>query len=146
MAHVRIRKFATKEWYRGAQNLGAEFCMAVRAGDRVFLRGQTGHDLEGTFHGIGDAGAQAEQAMRNVETLLDEAGADLAHITRITVFITDRAYRDPVYQAIGMALKGVFPCSTGLIVKGLARPYMNMEIDVEAVVPPGEGRPPRGDA
>jgi enamine deaminase RidA (YjgF/YER057c/UK114 family) len=83
--------------------------------------------------------------MRNVAVLLDEAGARLEHITKITVYITDRAYRDPVYQAIGRHLKGVFPCSTGLIVKGLARPYMNMEIDVEAVIPPGEGRPPKGD-
>ena len=136
MAHTRIRTFATKDWYRGTQNLGAaEFCMAVRAGNRVYLRGQTGHDLEGTFHGHGDPGLQADQAMRNVATLLGEAGARLDHVTKIAVYITDRAYREPVYRAIGRHLKGVFPCSTGLIVKGLARPYMNMEIDVEAVIP-----------
>lgn len=136
MAHTRIRKFTTKEWYKGAQDLGAaEFCMAVRAGNRVFLRGQTGHDFEGAFHGLGDAGEQAEQAMKNVAVLLAEAGAKLDHITKITVYITDRAYRDPVDQAIGRHLKGIHPCSTGLIVKGLARPYMSMEIDVEAVVP-----------
>lgn len=136
MAHTRIRKFATKEWYQGTQNLGAaEFCMAVRAGNHVFLRGQTGHDFDGVFHGLGDAGAQADQAMINVKQLLDEAGSRLEHITKITVFITDRAYREPVYQAIGRHLKGIHPCSTGLIVKGLARPYMVMEIDVEAVIP-----------
>ena len=140
MAHTRIRKFTTKEWYKGVQDLGAaEFCMAVRAGNRVFLRGQTGHDFEGKFHGMGDAGVQAEQAMRNVKQLLEEAGAKLEHICKITVFITDRAYREPVYQAIGRHLKGVFPCSTGLIVKGLARPCMSMEIDVEAEIPAGEG-------
>lgn len=142
MAHVRIRKFTTKEWYRGTQNLGAEFCMAVRAGNRVFLRGQTGHDFEGNFHGHGDPGVQADQAMRNVKVLLEEAGADLGHITKVTTYITDRAYRDAVYQAIGRHLKGVYPCGTGLIVKGLARPYMSMEVDIEAVIPPGEGRPP----
>lgn len=136
MAHTRIRKFTTKEWYKGAQDLGAaEFCMAVRAGDRVFLRGQTGHDFDGVFHGLGDAGEQAEQAMKNVAVLLGEAGAKLDHITKITVYITDRAYREAVYQAIGRHLKGIHPCSTGLIVKGLARPYMAMEIDIEAVVP-----------
>lgn len=140
MAHTRIRKFATEDWYKGSQNLGAEFCMAVRAGNHVFLRGQTGHDLEGNFHGLGDAGAQTEQAMKNVAVLLGEAGARLEHITKITVFITDRAYREPVYQAIGRHLKGIHPCSTGLIVKGLARPYMNMEIDVEAVIPTTDDR------
>ena len=38
------------------------------------------------------------------------------------VDITDRAYREAVYRAIGKHLKGVHPCSTGLIVNGLARP------------------------
>jgi hypothetical protein len=32
-------------------------------------------------------------------------------------------------------LKGIYPCSTGLIVQGLARPEWVMEIDVEAVIP-----------
>jgi hypothetical protein len=37
--------------------------MAVRTrGDFVFLRGQTGFDLDGRLVGAGDPGAQAEQA------------------------------------------------------------------------------------
>ena len=40
---------------------------------------------------------------------------------------------------IGRWLKGVHPVSTGLIVSGLARPEMLMEIDVDAVIPEGEG-------
>jgi enamine deaminase RidA (YjgF/YER057c/UK114 family) len=51
------------------------------------------------------------------------------------VYITDRAYREPVYRTIGSWLKGVFPVSTGLIVNGLARPEWLMEIDVTAVIP-----------
>ena len=39
---------------------------------------------------------------------------------------------------IGKWLKGVYPCSTGLIVSGLARPEMLMEIDIEAVIPEDE--------
>jgi hypothetical protein len=38
---------------------------------------------------------------------------------------------------VGKWLKGVYPCSTGLIVQGLARPEWVMEIDVEAVIPEG---------
>ena len=39
---------------------------------------------------------------------------------------------------IGKWLKGVHPCSTGLIVSGLALPEMLMEIDIEAVIPEDE--------
>lgn len=51
------------------------------------------------------------------------------------MYITDRAYREPVYRTIGQWLKGVYPVSTGLIVPGLARPEWLMEIDVIGVIP-----------
>ena len=137
MAHTRIRKFNTREAYPD-QKLDNDLCMAVRAGNRVFLRGQTGFDLDGNMVGIGDPAAQAENAMHCGKTLLEEAGARLEHICKTTIYITDRAYREPVYQVVGKWLKGVYPCSTGLIVKVLARPEMLMEIDVEAVIPEEE--------
>ena len=139
MAHTRLRKFNTKKTYP-EQKLDNDLCMAVRAGNHVFLRGQVGQDLRGNMVGVGDPRKQAKQAMRNVKQLLEEAGSKLAHVCKITVYITDRAYRESVYQEIGKWLKGVYPCSTGLIVEGLARPEWVMEIDVEAVIPENESR------
>jgi len=49
--------------------------------------------------------------------------------------ITDIRYRDAVYQEMGKWLKGVFPCSTGLVVPALARPEWVVEIEVTAVIP-----------
>lgn len=137
MAHIRLRKFNTKITYP-EQALDNDLCMAVRAGTRIFLRGQVGQALDGGMVGAGDPAAQADQAMRNVKQLLEEAGSCLDHVCKITVYITDRAYREPVYRTIGKWLKGVYPCSTGLIVNGLARPEWVMEIDVEAMIPAGE--------
>jgi enamine deaminase RidA (YjgF/YER057c/UK114 family) len=108
--------------------------MAVRAGERIYLRGQTGSTLEGDFVGYGDAAAQAEQAMQNVKVLLEEAGGSLNDICQITTYIADRAYREPVYQVVGRYLRGVFPVGTGLIVDGFANPRILVEIDVDAVV------------
>ncbi len=138
MAHTRIRRFNTREMYPD-KDMDNDLCMAVRAGNRVFLRGQTGFDLDGTFHGVGDPAAQAEVAMQCVKTLLEEAGAQLEHITKTTLYITDRADRESVYRVVGRWLKGVYPCSTGLIVSGLALPEMLMEIDVEAAIPEKNG-------
>jgi len=137
MAHLRLRKFNTRDTYP-EQKLDNDLCMVVRAGNHIFLRGQVGQDLDGNTVGIGDPAAQADQAMKNVKVLLEEAGAKLDHICKITVYITDRAYREPVYQVIGRHLRGVYPCSTGLIVNGLARPEWLVEIDVEAVIPDDE--------
>ena len=134
MSHQRLRKFNTKDMYPD-QSIDNDMCMTVKAGNRIFLRGQTGFDLDGNFVGAGDPAAQAEQAMANVKVLLAEAGATLEDICKITTYITDRAYREPVYNTVGRHLKGIFPCGTGLVVSALAIPEMLMEIDVEAVIP-----------
>jgi enamine deaminase RidA (YjgF/YER057c/UK114 family) len=129
-----VRKFNTRDAYPD-QNLDNDLCMAVRAGNTVYLRGQTAMDLDGRIVGIGDPAAQTENAMKCVKILLEEAGAKLEHITKITIYVTDRAYREPVYRVVGKWLKGVYPVSTGLIVQGLARIEYLMEIDVIAEIP-----------
>ncbi len=137
MAHQRIRKYNTKDIYPEI-NIDNDLCQAVRAGNRVWVRGQTGFDLDQKFHGLGDPAAQAEMAMSCVKQILEEAGSKLDHIVKTTIYITDPRYREPVYQVIGRWLKGVYPCSTGLVVQALAKPEMVMEIDVEAVIPDEE--------
>ncbi|MEX1107662.1 MAG: RidA family protein [Dongiaceae bacterium] len=134
MAHIRKRKFNTKNTYP-EQKIDNDLCMSVRAGNLVFLRGQVGQTLEGTVVHVGDAGKQTDQAMRNVKFLLEEQGSRLDDICKITVYLVDRGYRDAVYQSLGKWLKGVFPVSTGLVIDGLARPEYLMEIDVFAVIP-----------
>ncbi|MBC6440115.1 MAG: RidA family protein [Rhodospirillales bacterium] len=134
MAHQRFRRFNTKDMYP-EQSLDNDLCMVVRAGNHIFMRGQTGFDLDGNFHGVGDAAAQAETAMRCVRHLLEEAGGKMEHICKVTIYLTDPRWREPVYNVIGTWLKGIYPCSTGLVVQALARPEMLMEIDVDAVVP-----------
>ena len=73
--------------------------------------------------------------MKCAKILLEEAGARLEDVVKIVIYITDRAYRDAVYQVVGRWLKGVYPVSTGLIVQGLARPELVMEIDIIAEIP-----------
>ncbi len=136
MSHQRLRKFNTRDTYP-EQRLDNDLCQAVKArGTLVFLRGQVGQDLEtGASVAIGDAAGQARQAMANIARLLQEAGAGLEDICKITIYLTDPRYREPVYRVVGEALRGVFPVSTGLVVSALARPEWLVEIDVMAVIP-----------
>lgn len=136
MVHKRLRPFNTKDTYP-EQKLDNDLSQGVVArGTMVFLRGQVAQDLDTreSLH-VGDAGAQAAKAMANIKLLLDEAGSDLSHICRIIIYLTDIRYREAVYREVGKWLKGVFPCSTGLVVPALARPEWLVEIEVTAVIP-----------
>ena len=134
--HTRLRKFNTKDTYP-EQALDNDLCQTVVArGATVFVRGQIGQDLDTSESvGIGDAAAQADKAMANIRTLLEEAGSKLEHVCKITIYLVDPRYREPVYRTVGRWLKGVYPVSTGIVVAGLARPEWLVEIDAIAVIP-----------
>jgi enamine deaminase RidA (YjgF/YER057c/UK114 family) len=134
--HKRIRPFNTKQTYP-EQKLDNDLSQGVVArGTMVFLRGQVAQDLDTreSLH-VGDAGLQTRKTMENIKLLLEEAGSELSHICRIVVYLTDIRYREAVYREMGVWLKGVFPCSTGLVVPALARPEWVVEIEVTAVIP-----------
>ena len=136
MVHKRIRPFNTKQTYP-EQNLDNDLSQGVVArGTMVFLRGQVAQDLDSreSLH-AGDAGKQTEKTMQNIAMLLEEAGSCMDHVCRIAVYLTDIRYREAVYQEMGKWLKGVHPCSTGIVVPALARPEWVVEIEVTAVIP-----------
>jgi enamine deaminase RidA (YjgF/YER057c/UK114 family) len=133
MAHTRLRKFNTRDSYP-EQKLDNDLCQAVIAGDTIYLRGQVAQDLDTRANvAVGDAAGQAEQVMRNIDTLLRECGSGLHDIVKATVYLTDIRWREPVYRVAGRWLKGVYPVFTGLVVVALARPEWLVEIDVIAV-------------
>jgi enamine deaminase RidA (YjgF/YER057c/UK114 family) len=135
-AHTRIRPFSTRDTYP-EQNLDNDLCQAVIAGDTIYLRGQVGQDLDTSGNvGTGDVAAQAERAMANIDLLLREAGSSLRDIVKVTTYLVDPRYREPVYRVMGRWLKGVYPVSTGLVVSALARPEWLVEIDAIAVRTP----------
>jgi len=134
MRHTRIRPFNTKDTYP-EQNLDNDLAQAVVANGVVYMRGQIGQNLEtNEVVGVGDVVAQTNQAMANIKELLEEAGSCLDDIVKTVVYMTDIRYREPVYRAMGEWLKGVHPCSTGIVVSGFARPEWVVEIDATAVI------------
>ncbi len=130
--HKRLRTFNTKETYP-EQNLDNDLAQAVIAGKTIYLRGQVPQDLDTRENvAVGDPAGQAEKVMENIALLLQDCGAPLASICKVTIYLTDIRYREPVYRVVGRWLKGVFPVFTGLVVVALARPEWLVEIDVIA--------------
>ncbi|WP_193558316.1 RidA family protein [Komagataeibacter diospyri] len=135
MTHKRIRCFNTRDTYP-EQNLDNDLCQAVVAGQTVYVRGQVPQDLDTRENvAVGDPVGQAEKVMDNIELLLKEAGSELSHICKVTVYLTDIRYREATYRVLGRRMKGVFPVFTGLVVVALARPEWLIEVDVIAVIP-----------
>lgn len=133
--HKRLRTFNTRDTYP-EQNLDNDLCQVVVANDTVYVRGQVGQDLDTSESvGIGDPAVQAERAMANIEQLLREAGSTLEHLVKLTIYLVDPRYREPVYRTIGRWTRGVHPISTGLVVSALARPEWLVEVDAIAVIP-----------
>ena len=68
--------------------------MMINTGDEIYLRGQTGTALDGskqygsTFTPE-DAAEQADVAIRNAATLLEEAGGTFDDVAKLHVYIRD---------------------------------------------------------
>ena len=134
--HERLRPFNTRDTYP-EQRLDNDLCQAVKArGTIIFVRGQVSQDLE-TRESLhpGDPGRQAGMAMGNIRLLLEEAGGSMEHLCRVVIYLTDIRHREAAYQEIGKSLKGIHPCSTGIVVSALARPEWLVEVEATAVIP-----------
>ncbi len=121
--------------YQTRYHAQATYSKAIRAsGDFVFMQGQVGTMLDGTLIGENDPGAQADQACKNIDHWMKEAGGSLKDVCKLTVYVTDISYRTAVYAAINRWFEGVQHCSTGVVVNGLADPSLLVEIDAMAVI------------
>ena len=116
-------------------NATGKYSKAVLAGKTLYIAGQTGIGLDGSPAAPGDPAAQARQACGNIKLLVEEAGGDLSCVAKLVTYITDRAFRIPVYEVIAEYLGEHAPASTGLIVDGLASADLLVEIDATAVLP-----------
>jgi enamine deaminase RidA (YjgF/YER057c/UK114 family) len=97
----------------------------------VFVAGTTGYDYA-TMTMPETVAEQAEACWRTIASVLGEAGASLADIVRATYHVTDRAEAEAVLAVCGRVLAEVRPAATILIVAGLLRPEMKVEIEVTA--------------
>ncbi|HEY5086822.1 MAG TPA: RidA family protein [Gemmatimonadaceae bacterium] len=105
----------------------------------VSVAGQIGwNPTTGTIEN-GDFARQAAQALRNVVTVLESAGARPEHLVRMTWFITNRAAYIAARGDIGEAYREIvgrhYPAMSVVIVHGLIETDADVEIEATAVVP-----------
>ena len=115
------------------------YANAVSASGRaVFVAGQIGWDPVTLAFPAADFAGEVRQALTNVVTALEAAGARPDQITRLTWYIVDRDEYLRSQREIGRAYRDVigrhFPAMSVVIVSGLVEKTARVEIEATAVV------------
>ncbi len=106
------------------------YSRAVVDGDWVFVSGTTGYDYAaGTISD--DIVEQAEQTLRNIDWALKEAGASMADVARIGIFVTDPSYLAAIEDVLNKWFGEIRPAATA-VCTALVAPEMKIEIEVTA--------------
>jgi enamine deaminase RidA (YjgF/YER057c/UK114 family) len=109
----------------------AGYSRAVIDGDLAFVSGTTGYDYA-TMTMPADVTNQTRNCFKTIETALKEGGFAMSHIVRATYYVTDVKDADAVFAVCGEQLGEIRPAATLLVVAGLLKPEMKIEIEVTA--------------
>ena len=107
----------------------------VRIDNHIWVTGTTATLPDGSIAGVGDAYAQAKQALQNIASALDKVGARVDDVVRTRIFVID-IQRD--WEAVGRAHGEVFgailPATTMVEVRRLIDERMLVEIEADAFI------------
>nr|WP_297454090.1 RidA family protein [Ferrovum sp.] len=112
------------------------YSRAVKVGAQVFVSGTTGTAADGRLVGPEDPEAQTLQALANLEQALKRAGAELAHVVRTRIFVTQIDQWEKIARAHGKYFGEIRPATTLVEVRRLIDPEMLVEIEADAIILP----------
>ena len=108
------------------------FSRAVRVGDRVFVSGTAPVWPDGSCEpGVA---AQAQRCFEIIAAALAEVGAEMGHVVRTRMFITDAADAEAVGAVHSSFFSDSRPSATMVVVGGLLDHRWRVEIEAEAVI------------
>jgi enamine deaminase RidA (YjgF/YER057c/UK114 family) len=109
---------------------------AIRVGNTIHISGQTARGLNGEAEGGSDVEAQGLAIWRHIETILTSVGASMDDIVKVFQFVVGKENFAGMSRARKAALGDAkLRAITSVVVAGLARPDLLLEVDVIAVVP-----------
>jgi enamine deaminase RidA (YjgF/YER057c/UK114 family) len=107
------------------------YSRAVVQGDWVFVSGTTGFDYAAMTI-ADDVASQTEQCLRNIDAALENAGASLADVVRVTYVLPDASEFPQCWPILRRYFGDIRPAAM-MISAGLADPRMRIEIEVTAL-------------
>ena len=106
------------------------YSQAIRADGTLFCSGQLGLDPATGDFVVGDVGAQAEQALRNLVAVLEVAGLTFADVVKTTIFLADMADFATVNGVYGRFVTDPPPARSTVAVAALPR---GGRVEIEAI-------------
>ena len=109
-------------------------------GRLAFIAGQVALDAGGELVAPGDAGAQFGQVFRNLRAVLEGIGAGFRDVVELTTYLVSQDSRAPWLEARNAVYAehfgdGPYPPNTLLIISGLVRPEMKVEVSAVVRLP-----------
>jgi enamine deaminase RidA (YjgF/YER057c/UK114 family) len=102
----------------------------------VMVSGQVPLDAEGRLVGLGDARAQTRQVFYNLQMALAAAGARMADLVKLTVFLIDLADLSAFREVRDEFVDPWRPPASSLVqVSGLVHADFRIEIEAVATLP-----------
>ena len=110
------------------------YSRAVKVGNLVEVTGTVAVDDSGNVVGLNDAYLQTRFILEKIEKVLNRAGAELKHVVRTRMFVTDISQWENYGKAHGEIFKDIKPCTSMIEVKGLIAPEYLIEIEATAII------------
>jgi enamine deaminase RidA (YjgF/YER057c/UK114 family) len=101
----------------------------------IYVAGHTGQKADDGHILAGDFDSQCRQVFRNIARTLSDAGATLADMVTMTVFLIDARFTTRMTEIRTEVFGKDFPASAAITVTGFADPSIMIEIQGVAVVP-----------
>lgn len=111
------------------------YSQAIVSGGLVFTAGQLGSDPASGRLVEGGTAAQAEQALRNLEAVLDAAGTSFSQVLKTTIFLADIADAPEVNEVYLRHVVPPYPARSTIAVKALPR---GAAVEIECVAQVGD--------